>query len=524
MLQRLTALYSRVLGWCLRNRWTTFALVSVLFVSVMALGSRLPTEFFPKNDRSLIMMRLKLPVGSSLEETDRAFRRAEAIVERHVPERAALNVDIGVGEGFVALFAEGPHAGILRLKLKGRDERTRSQAEIEEDLRRRFSRIPGVDATVMDQNLFGNEGDITVQLFGHDIVEARRLGMEVKDLVEKLEGTADVTFSLEAGKPEYEVVLDRKRLSALGLTTAAVSSAVSAVFAGQLASVYREGGYEYDIRVRGPRSYRQDARDLEGLLVPTPSGEAVPLSAIAEVRPAVGPATINRKYQQRLVTVSCAVTSGDLGGTLDKLTKKLESFPMPEGFTYRIGGAAEDFQESFLWLAVALVASILLVYMVMASQFESLLHPFLILFTIPLSGVGVVAALGLTGTSLSVVALIGVLVLAGVVVNNAIVLIDTINQYRDKGIELFEAVMEAGRRRMRPILMTAATTTLGMLPLALEIGDGSESWSPMARSVIGGLTVSTLLTLIVIPTLYMALEAFRLRRRERREARRAGTA
>ena len=519
LLGGMTRAYSRTLAWVLVNRKKTFGLVSLVFVVTMGLGSRLPTEFFPKNDMGLTTMQMELPVGAALAETDKAFRRMERIVEQYVPERTTYSMDIGTGEGFVAMFAKGPHAGIMRLRLKDRRDRTRTQAQIEEDLRNRFSAIPGMTATVFQPSFLGSEGDIVVEIYAHNLAEAHRVGMKVKQLVAGLKGTRDVTFSLEAGRPEYEVVLDRSRLAALGLSTAHVSSVISTVFSGTIASVFEEGGYEYDIRVRGPQSYRHDERQLRTLPIVTPTGVTVPLQAIATIRPSVGPATITRKDQQRVVKVVCSVTGGDLGGVVKELTGKLKGFPWPDDFTHRIGGQAEDFKESFLWLAVALLASILLVYMVMASLFESLLHPFLILFTIPLAFVGVVAALGLTGTSLSVTALIGALVLVGVVVNNAIVLVDTINQYRQKRqMELMEAVMEAGRRRLRPILMTAATTTLGMVPLAIEIGEGSESWSPMARTVIGGLATSTLLTLIVIPALYVALESWRIRRRERRTA------
>jgi HAE1 family hydrophobic/amphiphilic exporter-1 len=517
LLGRLTRFYARVLDRVLRNRKKTFAVVTALFAVSVFLGAQLPQEYFPKNDQSLIVLQAEGPVGSSLEQTDKAFRRMERIIERTVPERRVFNADIGTGEGFIALFAKGPHSGILRLRLVDRRDRQRTQAEIEDDLRRRFSQIPGITANVMQPGIFGS-ADVVVEIYGHDLVEARRVGMQIKDILSSIKGTRDVTFSLEAGRPEYEVVLDRGRLAALGLTTAQVSSAISTVFSGTLASVYQEGGYEYDIRVRGPRDFRRNARNLRALPIVTPTGVSVTLESIATIRPSVGPATITRKDQQRMVTVSCAVTGGALGNVVKELTGKLERFAWPEDFTHRIGGQAEDFRESFVSLVLALLAAFALVYMVMAGQFESLLHPFLILFTIPLALVGVVAGLGLTGTSLSITALIGVLILVGVVVNNAIVLVDTINQYRQlRGMELLEAVKEAGQRRLRPILMTAATTTLGMLPLALEIGEGSESWSPMARSVIGGLTVSTLLTLIVIPTLYTSLETFRQRRAARKE-------
>jgi HAE1 family hydrophobic/amphiphilic exporter-1 len=463
-------------------------------------------------------MEVEAAVGSSLEVTDRAFRQIERIIEQHVPERQTYNVDIGTGEGFVALFSKGSHAGILRLKLKAQALRRRSQQEIEEDLRRRFSLIPGITSTVMQPNIFGSAGDVQLEIYAHNLSEAHQVGMELKGLLAKIEGTRDVVFSLEAGKPEYDVVLNRHRLASLGLNTALVSSSISTVYSGTLASVYREGGYEYDIRVRGPREIRRDQRDLEGLSLVTPLGVSVPLSSIAAVKPSVGPATITRKDQQRMVTVSCAVTGGRLGDVVKTLEGKLAGYAWPEGFTYKIGGQAEDFKESFFYLGLALLASIALVYMVMASQFESLLHPFLILFTIPLALVGVVPILLLSQTPLSVTALIGMLILVGVVVNNAIVLIDAINQYRERlGLDLRMAVLEASKRRLRPILMTALTTVLGMLPLAFELGEGAESWAPLARAVIGGLTTSTFLTLLVIPALYFSLESYRQQRRQRKQ-------
>lgn len=513
--------YVPTLTWVLRHRKITLIGVILVFVGVMASATQIPTEFFPKQDQSLILFQADTAVGTSLEETDKLFKRMEDIVENHVPERTAVNISVGSGEGFMALFSKGSYSGIMRLRLCPRRERTRTQQVIEQDIRRRFNEIPGVTAQVMSGNLFGSSGDIVVEIYGHDLITAKRVGADIKRIVETLEGTADVTFSMESERGEYEVRLDRRRLAALGLNTATVSSAISTLFSGKLASVYREAGTEYNIRVRGPITYRRDRRDLQALPIVTPTGQVVPLSSIAVIEPSVGPATITRKDQQRMVTVSAAVPGKDLGGVLAKLNAKLDAYPWPEEFTHGVSGQAEDFKESFMYLGIALLASILLVYMVMASQFESLLHPFLILFSIPLAFVGVVVALHVSGTSLSVTALIGVLILVGVVVNNAIVLIDAVNQFRKRGQELHEAVIDAGRRRLRPILMTSLTTILGMVPMAVELGDGSETWSPMARAVIGGMVSSTFLTLIVIPTIYVSVEETLARIRAWRERRQA---
>jgi HAE1 family hydrophobic/amphiphilic exporter-1 len=521
MLERLYRAYAASLEWTLRRRKSTYLIVTAVTVVTGALLFRLPTEFFPKQDTGTLVMQMENPVGSSLEATDHSFRRMEAIVAAHVPERKVLNMDIGTGDGFVAIFSKGPHSGLMRLKLTDMKERKRKQPEIEEDLRARFARIPGVTANVFHPSFAGSAGDIVVEIYGQDLVKAHALGLRIKEVVKSVPGTADVTFSLEAGRPEYEIAIDRSRLAALGLNAAAVSSSVSTIFSGKLASVYEDAGHEYDIRVRGPRGFRRDERNLRALPIVTPMGTTVPLASLAAIRPSVGPTEITRQDQQRMVTVSAAVPGRNMGGVLAAVEKRLDGYSWPDGFTHRVGGQAEDFKESFKWLAVALLASILLVYMVMASQFESLLHPFLILFTIPLSLIGVTAALGLTGTSISVTALIGMLILVGIVVNNGIVLIDYINQLRAEGVELRQAVADGAARRLRPVLMTAGTTILGMLPLALELGEGAESWSPLARTVMGGLTTSTLLTLLVIPALYFSVESFREKRRAKRAARRA---
>ncbi len=516
--------YRRTLEWTLRHRKKAFAVVTLVFVGSMVAVARLPRNFFPRQDTGLTIMQLEGPVGASLTASDKSFRRVEKLIEETVPERRTLNLDIGTGEGFVALFMKGPHAGIVRLKLKNRAERTRTQMQIEDELSDRLSKLPGVTATVFRGGLLSQEGDIVVEIYCHDLIEARAVGMKVKDLMRKVPGTADVTFSLEAGKPEYEIELDRARMAALGLNAASVSSTISTIYGGKLAGTYLDKGYEYDIRVRGPKSFRLDERSLRTTPIATPTGQSVPLSAIASVGPAVGPATITRQDQQRMVSVAATVPGKDLGKVLEEVKARLAEFPWPDGTTHRIGGAAEDFQDSFRYLGLALFAAILLVYMVMASQFESLLHPFLILFTIPLALVGMVIALVATDTPLSVTALIGGLILIGIVVNNGIILIDHINQLRAEGKELQQAVVDGARRRLRPVLMTAGTTVLGMLPLALEIGEGSEGWAPMARSIIGGLTASTALTLLIIPAIYRSVEGLRESWRARRAAKRAPAA
>jgi HAE1 family hydrophobic/amphiphilic exporter-1 len=288
---------------------------------------------------------------------------------------------------------------------------------------------------------------------------------------------------------------------------------------GTVATYFTEGSREHEVLVIGDKPYRSSAAAIQQLLVATPTGAQVPMADFITLQPDLSPTVVSRKNQQRVVYVNVDVEGSDLRGVTSRVQRMLEEYPWPTDFVWALGGGAEDMMESFFWLTVALMGGALLVYMVMASQFESLLEPFIIIFTIPLALIGVVWALLVTNTTLSVVAMIGIVLLMGIVVNNAIVLLDYVKQLRARGIEMREAVVRASTRRMRPILMTALTTILAMLPLSLEIGTGAEMWSPMGRAVIGGLAVSTLLTLLIIPVVYTLFGDLKLARARRRTAR-----
>jgi hydrophobic/amphiphilic exporter-1 (mainly G- bacteria), HAE1 family len=487
----------------LRYRKTSFALAWVALAIGVALVVVGGTDFFPKEDHGMMFTQIKAQVGSSVEATDAIMRKVEQAIDETVPERQVVTSQSGEGEGFTAMFSEGSHAGFARIKLAPLSERKRRQKDIEEALRKRLAAIPGIESTMMEPFSFSGGDDVSVEIFGHDLEVARRVGMEIKRLLKQVEGAKDVKFSMEEAKPELQVTYDRERMSQLGLATADVSSAVSAFFQGTVATVFREGGNDYDILVRAPRSFRESQKNLGDLLVVSPVAGDVPLRSIAKVTERAGPVKITRKDQQRMVSVGVTSAGGDLGGLIKRIDKKLEAYPWPEDFRFRVAGTAQDFQESFLYLGFALLAAMALVYMVMAAQYESFMTPFIIFFTVPLGMTGVGIALAATGTPLSVTALIGVVILVGVVVNNSIVLVDYANQLRERGMDRVEAVAEAGRVRLRPILMTTLTTVLGMLPMAFEIGEGSEAWSPLARVTIGGLTTATLITLLIVPNIYI---------------------
>jgi len=400
-------------------------------------------------------------------------------------------------------------------------DRQRSQFEIQDLLRERFKKIPGIKINFEEgggpPGMTGI-GDIQVKIFGYDRVKAKTLGEQVEAIMRNVEGVADIQTSYSAPRPEYQIHIDRARSAAMGLSVATIARTIETSIKGTVVTKYRDQGNEYDVWAQFDKPYRQSKQDLLNLYIPTLFGDQVPLSNIARIVSGEGATTINREDQERVTTVSCTISGRDLKSVTSEIKAGLKKMTFPPEFRWEIGGSAEDQMESFKYLFIAILAAALLVYMVMASQFESLLDPFIILFTIPMALIGVIWGLLLTGTSLSVTALIGAILLVGIVVNNGIVLVDYINQLREKhGQELWEAVLTGGRRRLRPILMTALTTILSMLPLALELGSGAEIWSPMARAVIGGLSVSTFLTLFLIPVLYLTFEQRVLRRAQRKK-------
>jgi HAE1 family hydrophobic/amphiphilic exporter-1 len=494
----------------LRFRKTTLLVVLALLVAALRFaGQGLAFDFFPKTDQGFAMLQVKTPVGTTLAETDKRFLEVEKIVTEEIPEVTLSVSDIGTGEGFAAIFGEGAHSGLLRMKFKPLRERSRYQAQIEVDATERLRKVPGVEAKAFQPAFLGSNNDIEIELYGDDLAQARTIGLDLKHKLEQIKGIGDVNFSLEEGKPEYRIALDRERMSALGVPSIAVTNTVQAFFQGVIATRFREGGDDYNILVRAPRDLRVDVRDLRRLPVATLTGKQVPLSEVAEVVPAIGPQSVTRKNQQRLVTVGASVPGQNLGGVSAEVEKLLAEYPFPPDFRYYIGGSAEDLRDTQQYMSIALLVALLLVYMVMAAQFESLLEPFIIFFTMPLAAIGVALTLIITGIPMSVPAIIGIVILVGIVVNNGIVLVDRANQsHRDEGKPLLDSVIEAGRLRFRPVLMTALTTILGMVPLAAELGEGSETWSPMAKTIIGGLTAATFLTLFVVPIVYLMIVGF----------------
>jgi HAE1 family hydrophobic/amphiphilic exporter-1 len=513
--------YGAFLRGCLRFRKTTLLIAIGTLGAAVWLFTLIGIDFFAKTDQGRVNLEVVTDSANSIETTKKLVAKVQQVAVDNVPEATLYSADVGAGSGIGAVFGTGEYGGRVRIKLPPMSERDRHQQEIERELRKKLEDIPGVEVRPQQMNLTGEEGDIQVIIYINDLARGRLLGDKVKKLMQKVDGVEDVKHSMEKTSPEINVRLNRDRLAQLGTNPGRITSTISTYFMGSLAGVFQEKGDEYNIMVRFPEEVRKHVDRLKNAPVFIGPNIPMPLATVATIGDSLAPSEVSRQGQRRVVKVSATVTGRALGEAVKDVRKELEKMEWPADSVWAIGGTAEDMQESFGYMVYALAAAVLLVYMVMASQFESLLEPFVILFSIPLAAIGVSLALYLTDTNLTITAAIGGVMLVGIVVNNSIVLIDYLKQQWDgKWDTLIDATVEAGKTRLRPILMTTLTTILAMVPLALGIGEGSETWAPMARAVIGGLTTSMLLTLVVVPAWYVALAGFRARFRERRAKKR----
>lgn len=508
-LTKLQSIYSTVLTWALGHRKTVlFSSIGMFALSIFILIN-LGGEFLPQSDMGFVQIVVDRSAGTSLEAMERSMKQMNEIITENVPESEMVYMNFGQGEGVFAAFSTSTssQADVI-IRLKNLSERNRKMEEIQDDLRERFKVLPDVEAKFEDRGaaMFGSAGDIVVEIYGHNLTISEALANEIQKKVENIEGIVHVETSIEDASPELRINLDRQRIADLGLSTAQIGQIVSTSVLGTTVTRFRDQGDEYDIRVQMQKDSRNNKQDLESIPIMTPFGKQVPLRAVADIEYSKAPSKIIREDQERMVSVNIDVSGRDLRSATADVEKVIKGITIPNDFRVEIGGVAEDQQESFIYLGLALLVAIILTYMVMASQFESLLDPFIILFTIPLSLIGVALTLLITGTNLSVMALVGMVMLVGIVVNNGIVLVDYINQLRERGMDLFEAIKQGGLIRMRPVLMTALTTILAMLPLGLGLGESGENWAPMARSVMGGLAAGAILTLIVVPVIYAVVE------------------
>ncbi|MFC1550120.1 efflux RND transporter permease subunit [Candidatus Neomarinimicrobiota bacterium] len=507
--------YLKTLAFFLGHRKTLFFGITALFIITMMLTPFIGGDFMGSTDQSFIGINVERESGAAITSTNETFQNLEDIINEEVPEVLNIFSNFGSGDVWNSLFGNaGSNRGQILISLPDVQDRDRSQFEIEDSLRVFFSKIPGARVTFQGNDMsFSQEGDIAIKIFGFDRLVAAAIGEQIAEIMGKVDGIVDINKSFASPNPEYQIFLDRDRISAMGLSVSSVAMTIETSIKGSIATIYREGSREIDVLVQLDEPFRRTMADLGNIYITSPTGVQIPLNNLANIEPGESATTVVREDQERIVTVSASVTGRDLRSTTAEVQEKLAGINMPNDFRWEIGGTAEEQAKSFMYLFIALISAVFLVYMVMASQFESLLNPFIIIFTIPLAFIGVVWGLLLSGTTLSITALIGGMLLIGIVVNNGIVLVDYINQLRQKhDYELWKAVIVGGRRRMRPVMMTALTTIFSMLPLALELGSGSEIWSPMARAVIGGLAASAFFTLTLIPVIYFMLERRLLKR------------
>lgn len=519
---RVDAFYGRTLHWALGHRKLTVMIMVVAFVGSVALVPFVGTEFIPGMDDDWLTVSIRLPDGSSMEETGAVVEE----VERRLGELNEISyMAVVIGEsGGMNIGAGGQsNRASMDVRLVARNQRQFDNSEMADNIRGLIRTIPGAEITVRPSQMMsmggGGGSPVDIMIKGDSLDVMRQIADEVRRIVEGVEGTREVTTSFDRGWPELLVTVDREKAAAFGIQPLTVASTLRTALSGQVVTRFRTGGQELDVRVQMPEGMRNSISDLQRIEILSPAGVRVPLGELAEFRQGVGPMSIARNDQVRSARVTAQLAGRPLGPVTADINRGLNEMSLPAGYSIQFGGEQEQMAESFGSLAQALLLAILLVYMIMAAQFESLLHPFIIMFAMPQTFVGVVLSLVLTGRTLNVPAFIGLIMLAGIVVNNAIVLIDYINKLRERGRSCREAILEAGPVRLRPILMTTLTTVLGMFPLALGIGSGSETYAPMATVVIGGLLVSTMLTLLVVPVIYSIFEdlGLRIQRKKRKE-------
>ena len=509
LLQRLygavAAIYPGLLSWSLRHRTTVVVAATVIFGATMSLLPRLGTELIPQFSQGEFDVDLRLAPGAPLTETDRAIQEAQGVVAGI----DAVELDFSVAGTGNRLDANpvdaGDHTGTLSVKMASGAGRAAENAAMDA-MRDHLSRLPGVQYEFSRPALLSFASPLQVEIAGYDLDGLAAVAGAVVQQMSGSDRFTDIRTTVERGNPEIQIVFDQERAAKLGLAVRDIANRVVANVRGEVATRYTWRDKKIDVLVRSVDPRASSIDEVRRLIVNPDSDRPVTLSAVADVSVSQGPAEIRRVAQERVAIVTANLSYGDLGAAAAEVGAIISRIPMPDGVTAIVSGQSEEMQASFDSMKFALILAIFLVYLVMASQFESLIHPFVILFTIPLALVGAVLALFITGTTINIVALIGVIMLAGIVVNNAIVLVDLINQLRAQGKERFDAIMEAGTARLRPILMTSLTTALGLLPMALGFGEGSEVRTPMAITVIGGLVVSTLLTLVVIPVVYSLMD------------------
>ncbi|MBN1142704.1 MAG: efflux RND transporter permease subunit, partial [Deltaproteobacteria bacterium] len=508
-LRKLDNGYRDLLERVLRHRILTVGVAFGLLAASLLLLPFIGTEFLPPSDEGEVRVTGEMEIGTRLDLLDRQARRMEEIVYPAVPETVSSVIAVGSSSWRPSDASKTE----ISLSLAPVSQRQRSNIGIANDLRRRLAgQIPGLAVRtrapqgqfLLERVLGGDEG-LTVEIRGFDLGALEALGKQVAAMIADTPGVIDIETSQKAGIPQHEIRVDRDKVADLGLSVRDVTKVLETAVAGTKAGEFRAGGNSYRIFVQLQDVEKRTLDEILDLTLAAKGGEQVALRNLVTSEESYGPILIDRKDQQRLVTVKANVEGRDIGSVAEEVQSLLDGIPRPLGYELTVAGSFEEQQKSFRELLVSLLLALVLVYMVLACQYESLLDPIIVMASVPVAAVGVLAILFMTGTTLNLQSFIGCIMLGGIVVNNAILLVDQAGQLVASGLPVREAVAEAGRRRLRPILMTTLTTLLALLPLALGIGEGADQQAPLARAVLGGLTASTLITLALIPAVYSLL-------------------
>ena len=520
--------FYHLLGLVVKHRWITTVGALLIFFGSMQLTKFIGSEFFPTSDNSRLGITLELPVGSRVEIAKDLTERIYKDWTKKYPEIDKFNYTVGQASTdniYASMQSNGSHIISMNITLKPIKERTKSLTEVAALMREDLKKYPELDKYQV--NVGGSRGGsmsgqstIDYEIYGYDFEKTDSVAQRLKRILSSVKGTADIRISRDNYQPEYQVDFDRQKLAIYGLNLTTAANALRNRINGSTASYFREDGDEYDIKVMYDPDHRQSIEDIENILLFNAQGKGVRLKEVGTVVERFNPPTIERKDRERIITVSTVVQDRPMSDIIADAQPLIDKMEVPSGVSINLSGSYEDQQDSFRDLAMLAVLIIILVYIVMASQFESFTYPGIIMTSIMFAFSGVVLILWITGTNLNVMSMIGGIMLIGIVVKNGIVLIDYITLNRERGMSITKSVLHAGKSRMRPVLMTSLTTILGMVPMAVGTGEGAEMWRPMGVAVIGGLTFSTILTLLFVPTLY-TIFAFNGVRRQRRKLHKA---
>ncbi len=513
LLGKLDAAYEKLIRWVLCHKTVVISAMFLLFIGSLSLARFIKSDFMPQNDQDNLNVYAKMQSGQRVEITKDVALTIDSVIRSEVPEIRIINLSYGSEEeaSFASMMnSTGNNVLNMRMRTLDRKDRDRSVFVIADQVRDILKRFPDVLEYTVTTSSGGSmsSNNVEVEIMGHDFSVTTRLAQYVAQQARDIPGAEDIKISRDDDKPELQIVLDQDKLARHGLTTSEVGQAMRNRIYGNRNTKFKESGEEYDIIIRLDEQFRSSLTEVENIIITDGKGQKVRLKELGEIKEYFSPPNIERKSKQRLVKVSitpaAGVALGDIAIAAQGIIDKIED--LPNDVSMYIGGSYEDQQESFGSLIVLLLLSVMLVYIVMAAQFESFKMPFIIMLSIPFAFTGVVLALLLTNTTLSIVAALGGVLLIGIVTKNGIVLIDFINLMRERGIRLYDAVAQACRSRLRPVLMTSLTTILGMVPMAVSTGEGSETWRPMGVAVIGGMIFSTIITMIIVPAVYAAMD------------------